>query len=295
MASGQRPLATSIVIILFVLNLGLLPAKGEERPRFIDLICKPLGPIDCSPSCPKPKINLVHPFGVITNELGVMVEGCDFGSATGSLILPLKDYKGNPKQVAFQINSWQDNVTSATFSKSVSGVMDQPTTIQVVKHGGVEKSAPTDVNFQATKETKMLQPPDVVVSCSDEAAVDRCNGVLITGSLPLCLNVISPPSGVTISGAHYTCTDWMGSTDNGTDLYLAFLKNGWVFDHSVWQEAAHCDPPGVDSKVHPTLSGFVPGSTGMFASVDWIVCTHHGWVSYDLIVFITGPKGVPHK
>lgn len=298
MPSGQRPLA--ILIILFVLNLELLPAKGEDKGDLPNLtnLCKPLGPIDCAATslrCPTPKIDKVYGIAESTitpkNPAGVGIAGCGFGSANGSLDLPLKDFNGNPKQVAFKINFWQDNVISAFFSPKVviSEVMDQPTTIQVVKPGGA-KSNKQPVKFLATRETKAIPQKDMKYVCSDEADIETCNGVF---DPPFTFfNCFFGPGIVegsvsTIHGAHKTCWDPFGG-DSGTDVYWIALKNGWVTDSFVWTEFTPC------GQVHP-YPAFVAGVTGLIGSaVDWITCSDD-LVSYDGTILITGPKGVPHK
>jgi hypothetical protein len=277
--------AMSAVIGMFALSAMSLPAKTDVG--LIELCNK----IDCAFLCLSPKIKDVLFFSNITPGGTVVVKGCGFGSTKGSFRLVLVDYKGNNKPVWLDIIDWTDTLVSGTIPSLVSQVKDQSAKLKIVTDNNIVSNEKT-VFFRATQDIKLLPMSDVSESCSTEADHDWCNGNIASNS-PFCLSPFGGAVGKTASGRHYTCHDPFGG-DNGTDAYLAVLKNGWILHSMDWSEQNSCLGLNDDeSQAHPY--GFKAGGSQMILFVDWITCYHHGLVMYDVNVFIKGPVGVPHS
>lgn len=236
---------------------------------------------------------------VITNVLGilqpggaVLIDGKNFGSTRGRVRLIAHDESWS---VELEDLEWFDGGIGGALPKKakVSGL---PAKFVVELRSGAA-SNPWPVNW--IEDVTMLPADDVaVVSCSLDSNGDHCNHAVSwddefctkTVSLPWLFDtfVNKEPGPISIVGWHQNCWGAFG-TDKGTDVYQVSLKNGWVLHDMEFHDAVN--DPGGDAK---DPGGFTPGATSWTASVEWFVQPAIG-VKYGAIIYIRGPKGIPHK
>ena len=247
---------------------------------------------------PRPKITgyfgLARPGGVA----GIV--GTALGSA-GTVTATLKKWNGQTFVVPFertdnpettQILEWKSALIGIRWP-DVSGVRAQDATIRV-KVGNFTSNEWT-VPFTPDTDFKMLELADVkVVSCSVDANSNVCNTVKDTNPcapIPPISNELSPwPAGASIHGWHSNCPAVIGD-DSGTDVYQVSLKNDWVLETFDLDK----DRTGDDGDyIKDPTPAFPRGAATWKVSMKWLASADDE-VTYNAMIGIIGPKGVPHK
>jgi hypothetical protein len=78
--------------------------------------------------------------------------------------------------------------------------------------------------------------------------------------------------------------------DSGTDVYQIALANDWGLEELQFHKFVEAGEGWVKSPA----SSFSAGANQWTAKVDWSVSPSDD-LRYEGLVFIRGPKGVPHK
>ena len=219
------------------------------------------------------------------------IKGKNFGTVKNKVVVNLERFDGVAQPVNLEIINWTATAIDVVWPSDISGVLDQNTTVQVVKANQV-KSNEWPITFMAARTTKTLPYDDLKhIDCGIDSNVDVCgtwydpddfDGVYDAAPWPTkCVG--------TICGSHENAWGAIGD-DAGTDAFvLPSLKNGWQYsgtDKLKWNTSGGW---------LGALQGFQPGSSDSpVLSVKWSV-TPNDDVVFDIAVIIGGPVGVPHK
>ena len=95
------------------------------------------------------------------------------------------------------------------------------------------------------------------------------------------------PGAIGIVAKHENCWGAIG-TDKGSDIYAINLKNGWTLYDFEWRRKSTTGASLTD----PT--GFPKGGSSWTFSIDWFAHPDSAMI-YGGIIYIRGPKGIPHK
>jgi hypothetical protein len=241
------------------------------------------------PLVPLPKIEtylgFAKPGGV------ALILGKAFGTTQGKgAQARLKDWKGVAKDIDLKIIEWKPTGIGVEWPSDLAGLPFHDASIWVTRADGKSSNKYT-VQFKPTLELKMLPQSDVkVVSCSSDANSNQCNDADPGGDacaadyLPFFVQTDS-----SIHGNHYNCWGVVGD-DSGTDTYQITLANDWALEQLVFDKFVEAGEGWVKSPA----STFPAGASQWTAKIEWNV-TPSDNLRYEGIVFIRGPKGVPHK
>jgi hypothetical protein len=147
------------------------------------------------------------------------------------------------------------------------------------------------VLFKPALELKQLPQTDVkVVSCSGDANFNGCNAA--GGQGDACIADTAPfltESDSSISGRHCNCWGAAGD-DSGTDIYDVTLANEWSLEQLTFDKFVEAGEGWIKSPV----SSFSADASQWTAKIEWSVSPNDD-LRYESLVFIRGPRGVPHK
>jgi len=256
--------------------------------------------IDCHKP-PKPVITGIDPGSAITPGGQMVVIGKNFNSndgKNGQMLLAIGSKSaitrririgGSPsfsqphKEAYLTVMGWSDGHAYGQLPGGITGVMDGPATIQVIRSDGTA-SDPFAVKFTAARELRRLLPAaDVTtVSCSKTGDENQCNGWADFG--------FPYPTGATsVAGGHDKFLKNSGATESDVDSYSFQLANGWAWDptkdtdNRAWRG---CNTDSVSIEIDDY------SSTGGTLKFRWkLDC----FLLYTLEVYINGPIGVPWK
>ena len=281
-ATGQSNCTGSATAVVKVVKFKPIKPRPEETPTI----------------APRPKITgyfgLARPGGVA----GIV--GTALGSA-GTVTATLKDFNGETLLVTFakhadadvtNILEWKPTLVGIRWP-AVSGVRAQNATIRV-KVGNHTTNEWT-VAFTPELDFKMLPLDDVkVVSCSMDGNHNVCNKVHASSTcvpVPPISNELSPwPGDASVHGMHSNCPVAIGD-DSGTDVYQITLKNDWTLETFDFDK----DLTGDDGDyVKSPTPDFPRGAATWKVSIKWLASADDT-VTYNGMIGISGPKGVPHK
>jgi hypothetical protein len=248
-------------------------ARAAAPTGTIALMCKLF---DCTP-----KIKGVVPlFSRIEPGGPVLVTGENLGNRPGKLRLvgigpqgPLGGFPGGVLEL--EVNDWGDTFAYGTIPE-VTGVFDQPVSVQAVTWGGLMANAPSRSWFTARQDYRALPGLGIArFSCAPGKYVNDyayCVGYNdLTG----------------FYGYHRTDHKILNPGDNGTDvLETRTLKNWWVFDYMDLTETQK-DDGRVD-----WVDGFKSGSKQVTVNVRWST-GRQGSIYYLIRLHIKGPAGLP--
>ncbi len=173
-----------------------------------------------------PQIESVFPFSVIRPGGGVIVQGRNFGAQPGQFRLKLANGLGTDLSQL----EWAGNSIGGIIDPGISGVLDQPATLQVINSSGV-LSNEVPVQFTARREVKFLPGAVIHPDCSNGSDNNQC---------------IRCTSGCTFRAYHGCSGFYLSCNDSGTDTYSATLANGWrYFSAQTRVEGSRADPPGL--------------------------------------------------
>jgi hypothetical protein len=237
------------------------------------------------------------PFPKIESYLGLakpggvaLILGTSFGTTEGKAQARVKDWKGVAKVIELKVIAWKTQGIGVEWPSDLVELPFQNASVWVTRADGKSSNKYT-VPFQPTLEFKMPPQADVkVISCSNDANFNGCNDV--GGQGEACVADTAPfltESDSSISGRHYNCWGVFGD-DAGTDTYQITLANGWVLEQLTFQKFVDAGEGWVKSPV----STFSAGASQWTANVEWNVSPNDD-LRYEGMIFITGPKGVPHK
>ena len=136
----------------------------------------------------------------------------------------------------------------------------------------------------------------IVTACSNNSAYDNCNNPNSTGwcwsnlstTIPGILG-FWPPDVDSLVGQHYGC--WGSSSDNGTDSYVAYVRNDWRFLIPIFNSSL--DNATVSYNLTPPTWSQHPPVTDISVSVPWHIGASGGSIVYNVDLVIQGPIGVP--
>lgn len=257
--------SASLTVTGGVSLIDLCTKVGAERP--IDIF---------TAVCVGPKITGFFPFSLMKPGGVVGISGCGFGSSPGEFRL-VGDFPGG--YLKLETFKWTDEIVSGTIPKGITGVKDQPATLQIVR-ADKKVSNTWPVTFTAAREIRLFPAAEVKeFFCAEGADSDECQG-----------SWMSPQP--TFHGYHHS-VGILAIWESGTDWFkIPELKNQWVID-SV-DERCHY-------KINATLLGpfgFKEGATSATVQETWALT--HGYLSYSHAhycpdVYITGPIGTSYK
>jgi hypothetical protein len=245
---------------------------------------------------PRPQIESYFGFATPGGVAGIVGEA--FGGKPGKVQAKLKDWKGASKVIDLniiedpktEVPEWKPELVGVEWPSELAGFPFQDGTIRVTRPDGKSSNEHT-VQFKPTLELKTLPQQDVkVVSCSGDANFNGCNAA--GGKGDACVADTAPflsESDNSISGRHYNCWAAIGD-DSGTDTYQVTLLNDWALEELTFQKFVEAGEGWVKSPV----SSFSAGATQWTAKIAWSV-TPNDDLRYEALVFIRGPKGVPHQ
>jgi len=235
-----------------------------------------------------PRPNIETYFGFATPGGAAGIVGKAFGTTQSKAQARLKDWKGVAKVIDLKITEWKPALIGVEWPSDLTGFPFQDASIWVTRADGMGSNKHT-VQFKPTLEFKMLPQSDVkVVSCSNDANDNTCNDVDPGGDA--CLESLPFTSGQfdsSISGRHYNCWATVGD-DSGTDTYQITLANGWTLEELTFHKFVEAGEGWV---ARPAFSA---GASQWTAKIKWSV-TPNDDLRYEGLVFIRGPKDVPHK
>lgn len=214
-----------------------------------------------------PMITSVFPFSVIKPNGAVILQGQNFGSFPGQLLLNGPEFPGG--SLSLSSLQWGDSFASGVIP-NVFGVRDQKATLQIVTSTG-RKSNVVAVEFTAAREVRMLTG-DVFHGKPSEG------GLLFVGNATTeyTLKVLSSP-------------DSNAFGNSGTDAFECLLKNGWVYFGFAWTD----DTSGINGSPFGPLPEPVNRSD-ISLFISWFY-NSFGSAQYGIRVFAIGPIGVPFK
>ena len=245
---------------------------------------------------PRPKIESYFGFATPGGVAGIV--GAAFGAKQGKVQARLKDWKGTSEVIDLDIiddsntgaPEWKPALIGVEWPSQLAGFPFQDAAIWVTRPDGKSSSEHT-VQFKPALELRMLPQPDVkVVSCSSDANFNGCNAA--GGTSGSCAFDSAPFLSETensISGRHYNCWGAVGD-DSGTDVYQVTLAHDWALEELEFHKFVEAGEGWVKSPA----GAFSAGATQWTAKIPWSV-TPNDDLRYEGLVFIRGPKGVPHK
>jgi hypothetical protein len=245
---------------------------------------------------PRPKIKTYFGFATPGGAAGIV--GGVFGATQGKVQARLKDWKNTEKVIDLTIiedaltgvPEWKPTLIGVEWPSELAGFPFQEAPIWVTRPDGKRSNKHT-VEFRPTEELKVLPQSDVVVvGCSNDANYNGCNDA--GGKGDVCAADSAPfltESDASISGRHYNCWGVVGD-DSGTDTYRINLANEWALEELTFHKFVEAGEGWVKSPA----STFPTGTNQWTAAVEWSV-TPNDDLRYEGLVFIRGPKGVPHK
>jgi hypothetical protein len=213
-----------------------------------------------------PLITSIFPFSVIKPGGGVIVQGVNFQSQPGRLLLALNS---SGMQLDLTNLQWGDSFAAGTIPM-ITGVPDQPGFLQVITHDG-KASNQWPVQFTATRVVVLLPGTALTPVACGQGGNDFC--YLSAGSDPF-----------TAAGGHSMSLGFYSAS--GTDVSNCTLANGWVFDHYQW---------GTQDGIQGGPFGLAPDPVGQAEftlAISWFFDVF-GSASYDISIFVVGPAGVP--
>ena len=217
-----------------------------------------------------PRITSVFPFSVIRPGGAVIVQGERFGAAPGQLRLKLSS--GQVTNLGSL--TWADNSASGTIDPGLSGVFDQPATVQIVNSFEMDSNE-MPVSFTAAREVRMLPITDIQCYAEPKTDYDKCDD-------------FGPEFNVSFNGFHQ-CRDVAdyvtGCWDSGVDAYWSTLANGWKL-HSAenYQGKSYSGPAKV-----------VEEGPGPIKITVWWDTRDNMSVNYTGRIYIEGPAGTSWK
>ncbi|HWX67570.1 MAG TPA: hypothetical protein VNZ27_14210 [Rhodanobacter sp.] len=263
---------------------GTLGTTGDDVSTFIDevVVTGPphitFGPTDISPN------SFFYVLGTdFGDQAGTISIHFPKGPSTTDLSVPI----GQPSS-----QWWYPGLTGGTVNSALAGVVEQTVDITITTKDGKKSNA-----WQATFHPRMVaahlpQSRVMVAACSDGAHMNSCNHIGDeSGECPFgfATEGIPPPASNSFGGHHHGCFGI--SSDNGTDVFSASLKNGWTFESlENFGSTTLNSSNGVAStpQTVPTLAGV----SSIKMSVNWHIGATGGYVGYQGDLTITGPKGV---
>jgi hypothetical protein len=260
---------------------------------------KPIGPRRDEPLVLAPRPKITGYFGLARPGGVAGIVGTALGS-TGTVTATLKKFNGDTLVVPFEkhedeeitnILEWKPTFIGIRWP-DVSGVRAQDATLRV-KVG--DRTAEWTVAFTPELAFKMLPLDDVkVVSCSMDGNHNVCNNVNASSTcvpIPPISNELSPwPGDASVHGMHSNCPGAIGD-DSGTDVYQITLKNDWTLETFDFDK----DLTGDDGDyVKSPTPAFPRGAATWKVSIQWLASVDDT-VTYNGMIGISGPKGVPHK
>ena len=231
-------------------------------------------------------------IGVMQPGGAVVILGKNFGMMPGRVRLTAE---GGGWSLDLEDLEWHAGGIGGTLPKKPNVTSLAAKFVVELRSGA--SSTPWPVQWIA--DVNVVPAADVGVTCGTDSNSDFCNGQK-GGSSDSCAGFLKlPPIGelfsnftteplvLAIAGAHENC--WGAfSTDKGTDVYQINLKNGWTLhDFEHWR-ATKTGASVTDPK------GFVKGATSWTVSFDWFALPDSA-LHYGTVVYIRGPKGIPHK
>lgn len=217
----------------------------------------------------------------------VQIDGCHFGTATGSVQLT-GPFPGGP--LTLPVLSWTDTAILVTVP-AVTGVPDGAATV-IVSPPAMPSAAQADTQFIATRTTDLLYPVQYA-DCQRTTQDDFCGYTK------------DDPSRQAFVGYHWSRGIFFGV--GGGDRYYAVLKNGWVIMPQVlpagwpgypggvylnWHEATSCSQWWSNDPGHiSSVTGFIPGSSIVDGIVNWWVDANCSGIYYGGTILLTGPVG----
>ena len=263
---------------------GTVGATGDNLTTFIDdvVIAGPpqitFGPSDISPG------SFFYVLGTdFGNQAGTINIHFPKGPSTTDVSVPI----GQPSS-----QWWYPGLTGGTVDSALAGVVEQTVDITITTQDG-KKSNAWQSNFHPRMVAAHLPQANVMVaSCSDGAHMNSCNHVGDeSGECPFgfATEGIPPPASNSFGGHHHGCFGI--SSDTGTDVFSASLKNGWTFESlQNFSSTTINSSNGVAST--PQTVPALAGASSIKISVSWHIGATGGFVGYEGDLTITGPKGV---
>jgi hypothetical protein len=199
----------------------------------------------------------------------------------------------------------------------VAGFVAQ--TVEVIYQSPGGRKAGWNAQFVPKQEFVELSQAEVTATCSNQSAFDICNGPVTTASG--CPFVSPDPdanntSYPTIEAYHDGCFGL--SSDNGTDLYLAIVQNGWMITYYAFSPNPEADNGSIACNLTSAVTGSnaPPASTvgpdfpfvdeegvawenlkpapSVFVTCPWHIGATGGEIFYEAILIAQGPVGVPY-
>ena len=235
--------------------------------------------------CTKPLAHLTAE--TVTPGQMVQIDGCDFGTAAGSVQLT-GPFPGGP--LTLPVLSWTDTAILVTVP-AVTGVPDGAATIIVSPPA--MPSAQADTQFIATRTTDLLYPIQYG-DCQRTTQDDFCGYAK------------DDPAREAFIGYHWSRGTFFGV--GGGDRYYSVLKNGWVIMPQVlspgfgapgvnmnWNGYTTCRQWWSNDSGHiSSVTGFTPGSSIVDGVVNWWVDANCSGIVYEGTILLTGPVGLPY-
>jgi len=234
-----------------------------------------------------PVITSIFPFSKITPGGGVILQGQNFGSLPGQILIKFQNQLiGTPLENI----QWGNTFAAGTIPQGITGVTDQEVTLTVFAQCGAA-SNDLAVHFTATRDMAAIPLPRITCSTSVGAGnSDQCqnwgqdNWPLECGSGPS-FGLQKGPTG--FYGYHASGWGFSGETGNDQFWPLPVLQNGWVLS-SV--SGLSWDRVGGGSNAQETSSP-PPGTSAPDLAVGW-KADNCGVIFYWGDMYITGPAGV---
>ena len=215
-----------------------------------------------------PHIDSVFPFSVIRPGGAVIVQGVNFGPEPGRFLLRLQGGQ------EFQMGglTWAGNSVSGNIEPTISGVPDQPATVQVVRADGAGSNA-APVQFTAARDLQLVTGHPEVIECIAGQEADEKNTATTKYSGNSCV-------------FDHDAGDWWDDSEAGMDRVRLHLRNGWVLDHAeINSTLGKTDPPVV-----------IKDGSEAELTIRWDTAQSPSGRSsfYSVSVFVTGPAGTTY-
>ncbi|CAN3990494.1 hypothetical protein [Methylocystis bryophila] len=236
-----------------------------------------------------PTITSVFPFSVIKPGGSIILQGENFGSLPGQIVIR---FQGQLIGTNLENIQWGDAFAAGTIPQGISGQPDQRASIYVVASCGAVSNSIT-AQFTASRDLVALPFDDI--GCSSTATLGNSDACQKNGSYGTPLEcALSPTFGLEPGPTGfqgYHASGWGFSGEAGNDQFSGpSLKNGWGF-----ASASSFSGDYIGTFYQPTywFQSSV-GDANPKVSVNW-QADNCGLIFYYADIYISGPTGVPYQ
>jgi hypothetical protein len=261
----------------------------------------------CPPGTPYPIEQSIVPFSVIRPNGGVIITGLNFGATPGELRIHVVDFRGTGLDYPLDHLQWGDTFAAGVI-QNIQSVIAQNVTFELINACGTSSKIagpPLQAFFTPTVDVTAIPVKDVSCIMTSNNTGDKCDDG--EGRIPVECTLLGGqgqygtgplPSPINFWANHHS---GLGGGNSGTDNFSVNLRYTWTVqsvssfywaafsEDGSWYTENAISQNGPKSWANLSYSG-----SGEKWSVGWSQnsCVY---VTYNGVVTITGPMGVPYQ